>query len=64
MVGFDNREISVGYTPKLTTVEPPLYEIGVEAAQLVLDELSGKHHEQMQYRMPCKLIERQSVISL
>lgn len=61
LVGFDNREISQAYHPQLTTVAPPLYEIGEKAAQIVIDRISGAPEGQTRVKVPCHLVERDSV---
>ncbi|MDE6406546.1 MAG: LacI family DNA-binding transcriptional regulator [Lachnospiraceae bacterium] len=65
VAGFDNQEISQYCSPALTTMELPLYEIGTEAAAILLesldtDEKSGPDGV-MERSIPCKLIERESV---
>ncbi len=39
VVGYDNREISRIFRPKITTVSLPVYEMGKTAAELVLKQL-------------------------
>lgn len=61
LVGFDNRDVSDFLNPPLTTMEIPLFPIGEAAAQAILDLIKSKKSEDKIY-IPCKLIDRQSVI--
>ncbi len=42
VVGYDDREISRTFRPRLTTVTLPCYEMGQAAAQMLLDRMEGK----------------------
>ncbi len=42
LVGFDNPQWSRLIKPKLTVLEQPTYQIGVESAKLLLDRISAK----------------------
>ena len=61
LFGFDNRDISQGYIPALSTVQPPLSEIGRRSAEIVLNQI--KHHRSGKKRIyiPCEILERRSV---
>ena len=63
LVGFDNRECSYSYTPKLTTMALPLNEIGKKAAELLIKQLShqGEKTYLQKQKLKCNLIERKSV---
>lgn len=61
LVGFDNREGSFYYTPKLTTVEIPLKEMGTLAARTLIDRLEGTESGEPNPRLKCTLVERDSV---
>ncbi|GAA4442833.1 LacI family DNA-binding transcriptional regulator [Actinokineospora soli] len=62
VVGFDDQEhVADGLAPGLTTVALPHYEMGVWAAERVLDLLSGKQIDDAQHRMPCPIVRRESV---
>ena len=65
IVGFDNRDISEYFYPRLTTMELSLRRIGIESACLLLDSLeSGQslHTKNVvEKKIPCTLIERESV---
>ncbi len=60
LAGFDNRFFSKNQLPPLTTVELPLYEMGVKAGQLLHQMISGESVEVKKYIIPCKLIVRSS----
>jgi LacI family transcriptional regulator len=42
VVGYDDREISRTFRPRLTTVTLPCYALGQAAAQMLLDRMAGK----------------------
>jgi LacI family transcriptional regulator len=48
------------FAPPLTTVRIPHYEIGVAAAQLLLDLLQGSHDGQNEVVLPVELAVRGS----
>lgn len=60
VIGFDNREFSDYLTPRITTMDIPLHEMGYRAMEVLHDFMRGKKSEPME--MPvCRLIERDSV---
>jgi len=61
VIGFDNRDCSFYFVPKLSTIEIPLNEMGKEAAKLLINQLSGNEYNQRHLKIDCKFIERQSV---
>lgn len=62
IIGFDNQELVISQIdPPLTTVQLPHYEMGRWAVQHLLSEIGGGDREVVQHRMPCPLVERQSV---
>jgi len=62
VVGFDNTNISSIIAPKLTTVAQPMYEIGANAAQLLMQKLNGGEQgkDPQMMILPTKLIVRDS----
>ncbi|MGB5446839.1 MAG: LacI family DNA-binding transcriptional regulator [Psychromonas sp.] len=60
VVGFDNDEFSAQITPKLTTVNFPVNEMGIEAAKKVLS-LINKNDYPMPHKLVPELIIRDSV---
>lgn len=64
VVGFDDISFSKMFSPPLTTVQYPAYEVGRLAAMLLLDKISGHNHSTMNVKLNPKLIIRDSVRSL
>lgn len=61
VAGFDNREVSTFLVPQLTTMEIPLPQFGVCAADTLLKLIDEEKLESQEVRVMCKLIERASV---
>lgn len=61
LIGFDNRECSFFYIPKLTTMELPLSEMGERSAKILLDIIEEKNTDEKSIKLKCRLIERGSV---
>ncbi|MUG46090.1 LacI family DNA-binding transcriptional regulator [Paenibacillus woosongensis] len=60
VIGFDNREFSDYLTPRITTMDIPLHEMGYQAMEVLHNLMQGKKNEPV--NMPvCRLIERDSV---
>lgn len=59
IVGFDNREISQYYTPRLTTMALPLGDMGAKALDILLN--SHSERDKTKINLECTLIERDSV---
>jgi len=66
LAGFDNKEICLAFRPQLTTIAPPLYEIGQKSAQIIIDEINGNGLDKgkIHIKMPCHIIERGSIKNL
>ncbi|MBR1639469.1 MAG: LacI family DNA-binding transcriptional regulator [Treponema sp.] len=62
VAGFDNRDIAAFLNPPLTTMEIPLFLIGENAAQTILDKINSKNGNEQNLYIQCKLIDRNSVI--
>ena len=60
VIGFDNRESGMYYTPKLTTMGPPLREMGNQCMQNIYDLLMDKHVSGHEAKLKCSLIKRKS----
>lgn len=59
--GFDNREISSYYTPKLSTVSLPLHDMGGERSiKTLIDVINGNNIKTNKIKLLCELIERDS----
>uniref|UniRef100_A0A7C3EE81 LacI family transcriptional regulator n=1 Tax=Gracilinema caldarium TaxID=215591 RepID=A0A7C3EE81_9SPIR len=60
VVGFDDIHIAKLYTPSLSTVAQPIYEMGRAAAELLLRQISGEKLEGVTYLLSVSLIERET----
>lgn len=62
VVGFSNEPFSELVTPSISTIKQPGYEMGLKAAELLIDEINGKisSSEYQTYKMPTELIIRES----
>lgn len=61
IVGYDDREIAQFMRPPLTTVILPHYEMGVQAAETLIDGLIRPAGRQPQIKVECTLVDRASV---
>ena len=61
IVGYDDREIARYMRPPLTTVLLPHYEMGVVAAEYLIDEAARPISRPTQIKVEGRLVERQSV---
>jgi LacI family transcriptional regulator len=60
VVGYDDVTFASMLSPALTSVRQPKYELGVTAAELLLEEASGSDHEHRSVRFEPELIVRAS----
>jgi LacI family transcriptional regulator len=60
LFGFDNRDISLGYIPALSTVEPPLNEMGRCCAEIVFSQIKRHKTNNKRIYLPCIIHERRS----
>ncbi|MBB6633800.1 LacI family DNA-binding transcriptional regulator [Cohnella thailandensis] len=60
VIGFDNREFSGYLTPRMTTLELPLHEMGYRAMDSLMKAIRGEEVDRNQ-SPACKLILRDSV---
>ena len=60
VTGFDNSFVSQISFPQLTTIQTPSYEMGMEAARLLLSLMRGEREDGMSILLPHKLWERDS----
>jgi len=60
VVGYDDREISRTFRPKLTTVTLPCYEMGQAAAQMLLERMGGKREIVEEVKVRGCLLVRES----
>ncbi len=59
--GFDNILLSGMYTPGITTVEQPCYEIGRTVVEELISNINNNSKIRKKIRLPYKLIERETV---
>lgn len=64
VIGFDDISFAKMFSPPLTTVQYPAYEVGKLAAKLLLDKLLGNNDSNMSINLHPKLIIRDSVRAL
>lgn len=64
VVGYDDREIARFARPPLTTVLLPHFEMGMLAAEYLIDHASGFNRKPAQVKVECPLVERESVSRL
>lgn len=62
IAGFDNSDSAVLSIPSLTSVQVPLYEMGMLAASKLLDQVINKTDEHFYEKLPTKLIIRESSV--
>ena len=48
MAGFSGTELSTIVSPQITTMEPPLEEMGRKAAELVMEKINNPEMEDRQ----------------
>ena len=61
VMGYDDREIAQHLHPPLTTVLLPHFEMGVIAAEILLDAVTGPGNRPQQIKVECPLVRRESV---
>lgn len=59
--GFDNSSIIQYVTPRITTVERPLHEMGVRAMEILIDKMENKTNEDINITLPCRIIQGDSI---
>jgi LacI family transcriptional regulator len=60
VVGYDDVEFASMFSPTLTSIRAPKYELGRAAAQLLIDETDDPKHRHGNIRFEPELIARQS----
>ncbi len=62
VIGFDNREFSFFYKPKLATIDLPLREMGMKSAQILIDIINDNiKEEQKDIKFKCNLVDRETI---
>ncbi len=60
VIGFDNISMTEMYTPSITTVEQPCFEIGRTVARLVIENITGQQENKGRVFLEHRLVYRQS----
>lgn len=58
VVGYDNREFTWIVRPNITTVEMPVYEMGRNAAEILLQQIPDGRRENEEVKVKGELIIR------
>lgn len=61
VAGFDNADIVHYVTPKITTVDRPLQEMGFQTMKLLLDKITNSEYEDVKMTLPCQIIDGASI---
>lgn len=61
IIGFDNREFSAYITPKLTTMNLPLREMGKKSIEIILGLMKNEMPSESNATFKCDLVIRESV---
>ena len=60
VIGFNNMPFANDFQPPLTTIDAPHYEMGVQAARIILNEIEGEASSPVKIMLPVTLIVRGS----
>jgi LacI family transcriptional regulator len=60
VVGFNDMPFAARFSPPLTTIGIPHYDLGVAAAELLLERIQGREDGPAEVVLPARLIERGS----
>ncbi|WP_295728505.1 ribose utilization transcriptional repressor RbsR [uncultured Limosilactobacillus sp.] len=60
VLGYDNIDLTEYVTPKLTTIQQPIMELGETSARLILNRINNLNMGRQLVDVPVKLIERSS----
>ena len=68
VISYDDQDIAEYFIPRLTTMALPLYKIGDTAARILIDKMGVEKYADYPgsgtVRIPCDLVERESVKDL
>jgi len=66
VVGFDDIDIAARFIPALTTIRQPRFEIGMIAAEKLIDQISTptQHPDFHEHKLPVELIVRESTAAI
>lgn len=60
VVGFDNIDVAHIYTPSITTVSQPCYQMGLNSCEILIDTMEHGHTASKSLLLPTELILRES----
>lgn len=60
IIGFDNIDLSVMTTPKLTTMAQPAYELGFQSCEILKGKILNNNLEEKQLNLPTNLVIRET----
>ena len=60
IIGFDNIDISQMYTPSISSVSQPCYDIGITATDLLMEKIKDLDSTVKKVILPHRLILRQT----
>lgn len=63
VMGYDNIYLDDYVSPRLTTVQQPIFDLGAGAAKMLIDRINGDRDEEHVQSFPVKLIKRESTAS-
>lgn len=58
VIGYDNVDMCKYVTPPLTTIAQPIYELGQQTAELLLERIEHPEQEKVVKKLPVNLINR------
>ncbi len=61
LFGYDNQNICMGYDPSISSVAPPLFDMGKKCAEIVLSQMKHKKAARQPLLLPCSIVLRNSV---
>jgi LacI family transcriptional regulator len=64
VIGFDNINFSAMFSPALTTISQPSFEMGTMAARVLLERIKDRNKNSTQILMKPAIVERESVKKL
>ena len=60
VIGFNNMAFSEDFSPSLTTINAPHFEMGAESARLIITQIEGKGSTPRKVMLPVTLVVRES----
>lgn len=63
LIGFDNTEWTSLSSPSITTIVQPAFEEGQQATKILIDQIEGRHQEEKQQVLDCRVHWKESTIN-